>query len=66
MLIEPLDTIEIGAWAAKAEGILGLARKSLHFELRVYETLGAAKSRDAYKEILTLLLARIAPTLNPK
>jgi hypothetical protein len=54
--IEPIDEIEIGAWAAKAGGILGLAKKSLHFELPLYETLGTAKARDAYSRILVRLL----------
>jgi hypothetical protein len=64
LLIEPLDSVEIGAWAAKAEGILGVAKKSLHFEFPLQSTLGSPKTRDAYKDILILLLARIAPTLN--
>ena len=29
--VEPLDAIEIGAWLAKAQGILTVATKSLHF-----------------------------------
>ena len=29
--IEPLDEIEVGASAAKADGILAVAQKSLHF-----------------------------------
>ena len=36
LLIEPLDAIEIGAWPVKANGILTVANKSLHFELPLY------------------------------
>jgi hypothetical protein len=54
--IEPIDEIEIGAWAAKAGGILGIAKRSLHFELPLYETLGTAAARDAYARILVRLL----------
>jgi hypothetical protein len=36
LFIEPLDAIEIGAWPAKASGILTVAKKSLHFELPLY------------------------------
>ncbi|MGH7794774.1 MAG: hypothetical protein ACREQ2_07735 [Candidatus Binatia bacterium] len=32
-----LDEIEVGAWAAKANGILAVAKKSLHFALPAYE-----------------------------
>jgi hypothetical protein len=62
-MIEPIDSIEIGAWAAKAQGILGLAQKALHFEFPLYATLDSSKARDAYKDILTLLLNRVAATL---
>ena len=55
--IEPIDELQIGAWAAKAHGILGLADKSLHFELPLHETLGTAAARAAYGRILELLLA---------
>ncbi len=52
LLIEPVDTIEIGAWPAKAQGILGEAKKSLHFELPLYGTLDNAQAREAYTRIL--------------
>ena len=42
--IEPLDAIEIGAWPAKAQGILTVAKKSLHFELPVYTLFRTEKS----------------------
>jgi hypothetical protein len=56
LAIEPLDAIEIGAWGAKAEGILGVAKQSLHIELPAYRILGAANAREAYQSILALLL----------
>lgn len=43
LLIEPLDKIEIGARAAKAHGILSVAKKSLHFELPLYARFGRPK-----------------------
>jgi hypothetical protein len=64
--IEPIDEIEIGAWPAKAYGILGLAKKSLHFELPLYESLGTAEAREAYARIFECLLERAsALLLNP-
>ena len=44
---EPLDAIEIGAWSAKAQGILTVAKKSLHFELPLY-TLFRKRRTAAY------------------
>jgi hypothetical protein len=58
--IEPLDVIEIGAWPAKAEGILSVAKKSLHFELPLYTLLRTEKSRSLYAKILAELLEQIA------
>lgn len=63
LLVEPSDAIEIGAWAAKADGILSVVKKSLHFELPLYETLRSPNARDAYTAILAILLSRTAPTL---
>lgn len=63
LMIEPVDNIEIGAWAAKAQGILGLAQKSLHFEFPLYDTLGSSKARESYTEIAGVLLDQIVPTL---
>ena len=63
LMIEPLDVIEIGAWPAKAQGMLSVAKKSLHFEFPLYSTLEPSKTRDAYKDILALLLTRIVPRL---
>jgi hypothetical protein len=67
LLIEPLDVIEIGAWAAKAEGILKVAKKSLHFELPLQSTLESSKARKAYTDILTAVLRQTTQILiDPK
>ena len=58
--IEPLDAIEIGAWPAKAQGILSVAKKSLHLELPLYTLFRTEKSRTLYAKILTELLKQIA------
>jgi hypothetical protein len=64
LLIEPLDEIEIGAWAAKAQGILAVAARSLHVELPLYDTLGSANARQAYADILTFLLRETTSVLS--
>ncbi len=56
LLIEPLDNVEIGAWAAKANGILGVARKSLHMELPLHSALRSEKSRELYTRVLADLI----------
>ncbi len=66
LLIEPVDAIEIGAWPTKAEGILGAAKKSLHFELPLYGTLDSARARDAYPRVLGDLIKQIPVLLLPK
>jgi hypothetical protein len=66
LVIEPLDNIEIGAWAAKAQGILGLAPKSLHFEFPLHSTLESSKARDSYTDIVTLLLDQTVPLLSKR
>ncbi|MBI2349765.1 MAG: hypothetical protein HYV05_14075 [Deltaproteobacteria bacterium] len=66
LLIEPLDEVDIGAWAAKTEGILGLAKKSLHFELPSHQVLSSNEAREAYTAILATLLRETAPILLPK
>jgi hypothetical protein len=63
MVIEPLDVVEIGAWAAKNRGILSVAKQSLHFELPAYRILSDAKVRDAYTKILGELVNRSADLL---
>ena len=65
LAIEPIDSVEIGAWAAKANGILGVANKSLHFELPVHRVLRSSKSREAYTQILAALLDRTVDELSP-
>jgi len=57
LLIEPLDSIEIGAWAAKYNGILAVARKSLHIELPLQSALRNQKSRELYTKAVSELLA---------
>lgn len=52
LAIEPVDPIEIGAWAAKVTGILSVARKSLHFELPAQRILWKPKMRNVYTEVL--------------
>jgi hypothetical protein len=61
--IEPLDEVEIGAWAAKAEGILGLAQKSLHFELPSHKILSPDRTRELYTHLLADLLKGCVPFL---
>lgn len=62
LLIEPLDAIEIGAWPAKAQGILSVAKKSLHFELPLYTLFRTEKSHGLYAQILSELLKQVAST----
>ena len=64
LLVEPRDSIEIGAWAAKTDGILSVAKKSLHFELPLYDTLRTSKARAAYTTILANLFSLTAPALS--
>lgn len=61
LVIEPLDQVEIGAWAAKTEGILSLAKKSLHFELPSHKVFVTTSAREAYTRILADLLNRTVP-----
>ncbi|HZD41578.1 MAG TPA: hypothetical protein VE131_12710, partial [Terriglobales bacterium] len=65
LLIEPIDSVEIGAWAAKTNGILRVSRMSLHIELPAYRVLQSSRSRGAYTEILAALLDRIAASHDP-
>jgi hypothetical protein len=53
LLIEPLDEVEIGAWAAKANGILSIAEKSLHIELPLHSALRSEKSRALYTNVIS-------------
>ncbi|OGQ77781.1 MAG: hypothetical protein A3F90_20330 [Deltaproteobacteria bacterium RIFCSPLOWO2_12_FULL_60_19] len=63
LVIEPLDVVQIGAWAAKNKGILGVAKKSLHFELPVNRALINSRARETYAAILARLLNRTVPLL---
>lgn len=63
LMVEPLDAIEIKATATKAMGILGLAKKGLHFEFPLYSTLQSRNARRAYGDILALLLGEIGPVI---
>jgi hypothetical protein len=70
LLIEPQDEVEIGAWPAKANGILSLARKSVHIELPLYSALRSEKSRNVYTRILSELIKQAvqdlwSPTVKP-
>jgi hypothetical protein len=56
LLIEPIDQVGIGAWAAKDRGILRLAKQSLHFELPAHRVLHNERARQAYTTILTELI----------
>jgi len=62
LLIEPLDQVTIGAWAAKDYGILRLAKKSLHFELPAQHVFYREAARQAYTRILAeLIKSMISP-----
>jgi hypothetical protein len=60
LAIEPLDEIEVGASAAKANGILAVAKKSLHFELPAYEIMASEPQRKLYTSVLSNLISRVA------
>lgn len=63
LIIEPLDAVEIGAWAAKREGILSLARKSLHFEIPSHIAFATAETRAIYTQVFAALFRETAPFL---
>ena len=58
LAIEPLDQLEVGAWAAKTNGILTAAKRSLHFELPA-NVLASARHRAVYTNVLTELVQKI-------
>jgi len=63
LVIEPLDQVEIGAWAAKREGLLGVVRLGLHFELPSGELFTTGERREIYTQIVAELLAETVPFL---
>jgi hypothetical protein len=64
LLIEPQDEVEIGAWPAKAHGILSLARKSVHVELPLHSALGSEKSPNVYIRIVSELITQAVQDLS--
>ena len=60
LAIEPLDPIEVGAWAAKTNGILAVAERSLHFELPSEGAMASERQRSIYTAILAELIRRIS------
>ena len=60
LAIEPLDQIEVGAWAAKTNGILTVANRSLHIELPSDGVMASSRQRAIYTSILTELIRKIA------
>ena len=63
LVIEPLDVVGIGAWAAKLEGILSLAKKSLHIEIPGHIAFATPEARAIYTQLLAALFQEVAPFL---
>lgn len=63
LAIEPLDVLEVPAWATKSHGILGEAKKSLHLELPSDGLMGSARHRKIYTQILAELINEVAPRI---
>jgi hypothetical protein len=61
--IEPIDDLEVGAWAARTNGILTLAKQSLHFELPSHGLMSSARQRNFYTPILAELVVKMIPHL---
>ena len=59
LVIEPVDQVAIGAWAAKEDGILKLAKRSLHFEMPSHRVFYGNKARRAYRKIIAELILHI-------
>jgi hypothetical protein len=64
LIIEPLDQVAIGAWAAKDHGILRLAKRSLHFELPAQYLFYRQSARRTYTKILADLIQSITTIRN--
>lgn len=60
LVIEPLDQVAIGAWAAKDRGVLRLAKTSLHFELPAQHIFYKLRPRRVYTKILAELIDSVA------
>lgn len=63
LAIEPLDLLEVPAWAAKSNGILAVPKKSLHFELPSDGFMGSASHRKIYTRVLAELVNEVAPRI---
>jgi hypothetical protein len=59
LVIEPVDQVAIGAWAAKDHGILKVAQRSLHFEMPSHRVFYRQNARRAYRKIFAELILRI-------
>lgn len=59
LVIEPVDQVAIGAWAAKDDGMLQLSQRSLHFELPAQRLFYRNRTRRAYTKILSELIDRL-------
>jgi hypothetical protein len=59
LAIEPLDEIEVGGWAAKTNGILAVATRSLHFELPADGVMASRSHRELYMPVLADLIRQI-------
>jgi hypothetical protein len=55
--------IEINAWPAKADGMLALAPRALHFELPYHRVLATALSKDLSGIVFAWLMAEVVPFL---
>ncbi|SRR6266542_680086 len=64
LIIEPLEQVAIGAWAAKDHGILRLAKRSLHFELPAQHLFYRESARRAYTKILAEWIQSITTIRN--
>ncbi|MGH7854501.1 MAG: hypothetical protein ACREP3_13740 [Candidatus Binatia bacterium] len=60
LAIEPIDKVTFRARVAKEQGILRLAKRSLHFELPAHRVLYNPHARRVYTAILAKLVDRIA------
>ena len=60
LAIEPIDKLTFRARVAKEQGMLRLAKRSLHFELPAHRVLYDDDARHAYMEILSELIQRVA------